>query len=49
MIDISFQMASAPTVPLGQRRPMAVYANAFDVTQIPVKAYEQYDGEHISA
>ncbi|KAG1835277.1 Piwi domain-containing protein [Suillus variegatus] len=36
-------MASAPTVPLGQRRPMAVYANAFDVTQIPVKAYEQYD------
>ncbi|KAG2107272.1 Piwi-domain-containing protein [Suillus discolor] len=43
MIDISFQMASAPAVPLGQRRPMAVYANAFDVTQIPVKAYEQYD------
>lgn len=43
MIDTSFQIASASNVPLGQRRPMPVYANAFDVMQIPVKAYEQYD------
>jgi eukaryotic translation initiation factor 2C len=42
-------MTSASTVPLGQRRLMAVYANAFDVTKIPVKAYEQYDGECLSA
>jgi hypothetical protein len=40
---------ASSAVPLGQRRPLAVYANAFNVTQLPVKAYEQYDGEYISA